>query len=109
MNLQYIKLTFYSAVCNTTLTEESGVLRSPGYPSAVYENITCTYTFKQTNQRLISLDFTDFSLPPKVNGTCETYVKVTNTDTLLIMYLLIRFILLNNIFSSPFQIQRLEI
>nr|XP_022295199.1 cubilin-like isoform X1 [Crassostrea virginica] len=68
-------------VCNTTLTEETGVLRSPGYPSAVYENITCTYTFKQTNQRQISLDFTDFSLPPKVNGTCETYVKITDRYT----------------------------
>ncbi|XP_048729566.2 cubilin-like [Ostrea edulis] len=65
-------------VCNTTITEESGVLRSPGYPAIVYENITCTHTLRQTYQRVFFIDFADFNLPPKVNGICESYVKIND-------------------------------
>ncbi|XP_062622170.1 cubilin-like [Saccostrea cucullata] len=68
-------------VCNTTITDESGMLRSPGYPAVVYENITCTRTLRQTYQRVFVIDFTDFQLPPKVNGACESYVMITDLHT----------------------------
>ncbi|XP_061188550.1 cubilin-like [Saccostrea echinata] len=68
-------------VCNTTITDESGMLRSPGYPAVVYENITCSHTLLQTYQRMFVIDFTDFQLPPKVNGVCESYVKITDLHT----------------------------
>lgn len=68
-------------VCNTTIMEDSGVLRSPGYPAITYENITCVYTLRQSYHSTFDFDFTEFDLPSKVNGMCDTYVKITDQDS----------------------------
>lgn len=65
-------------VCNTTIMEDSGVLRSPGYPAVTYDNITCIYSLRQSQHRTFDIDFTKFDLPPKVNGMCDSYVKITD-------------------------------
>ena len=65
------------AVCNTRLTEFSGVIESPNFPYVYEGNSSCAWVIETTAGNTVSASFSQFDLQPALSGVCSRdYVEV---------------------------------
>ena len=67
------------AVCNTTLTEFSGVIQSPNFPYTYERQTSCAWVIETTRGNTINASFSQFDLQPRLGRSCfADYVEVRN-------------------------------
>jgi len=72
-----LNIVCVSAVCNTTLTEFSGVIESPNYPDTYESESSCEWLAQTTVGNTINASFSQLDLQPAIRGSCVAdYVEV---------------------------------
>lgn len=61
----------YQALCQISLSGDSGVIKSPGYPFDYPKNKVCEYTIRTTPGKAIQLVFQDFDIEDNNHFNCQ--------------------------------------
>ncbi|CBY33224.1 unnamed protein product, partial [Oikopleura dioica] len=69
-----LKTLFDYEGCGQTFTDQSGFIRSPGYPQPYPHNVDCVYHIRAENENLIELEFIFLKL--EGYSTCTDYLAI---------------------------------
>ncbi|XP_028042901.1 cubilin homolog [Bombyx mandarina] len=61
----------YEAICHFTITGDSGIIKSPGYPFSYPSNRLCEYVISTSPGKVIQLSFQDFDIEDNHYYNCQ--------------------------------------
>ena len=73
-------LSICTAECNLALTEQTGIVHSPGYPIAYPPALDCEITIRVDPDNYIRIVFLDFSVNSVMNRRCSDYLQVNHSQ-----------------------------
>ncbi|CAH2083519.1 unnamed protein product [Euphydryas editha] len=61
----------YESICSKTITGDSGIIKTPGYPLSYKKNMVCDYIISATPGKAIVLTFQDFDIEDNRYYNCQ--------------------------------------